>query len=165
MVEDSGRGYRRVVPSPAPVRVVQMATIRTLLAEGVIPICCGGGGIPVVRSAEGQITGIEGVIDKDRASALLAVRLGAGRLVITTGVPGVYIDFGTPAQRLLENTDVGELMGYFEEGQFPKGSMGPKIKASERFLRHGRGSEVIICRPEDLVAALAGQAGTHIRRG
>jgi carbamate kinase len=164
MVEDSGRGYRRVVPSPAPVRVVQTNTIRALLQEGIIPICCGGGGIPVVRSEEGHISGIEGVIDKDRASALLAVRLGAERLVITTGVPGVYVDYMTPNRRLLRHTTVGELMDYLAEGQFPKGSMAPKIKATERFLRHGTGESAIICRPEDLSAAVAGEAGTLIRR-
>ena len=165
MVEDAGRGYRRVVPSPAPVRVVQTATIRALLKEGIIPICCGGGGIPIVRSMDGHISGIEGVIDKDRASALLAVRLGADRLVITTGVPGVFVDFGPPQQRLLRETTASEVMQYLAEGQFPKGSMAPKIKASERFLRHGQGREAIICRPEDLCLALEGEMGTHIRRG
>lgn len=165
MVEDSGRGYRRVVPSPAPVRVVQTPIIRALLADGVIPICCGGGGIPVVRSSDGQISGIEGVIDKDRASSLLAVRLGAERLVITTGVPGVYVDFMTPQRRMLEETTVSEITRLLEEGQFPKGSMGPKIKASERFLRFGQGEFAVICQPDDLCAAVLGEAGTRIRRG
>jgi len=163
MVDDSHRGWRRVVPSPAPVRIVQLNTIRQLLDNGAVVICCGGGGIPVIREKNGSILGIEGVIDKDRASALLAVRLGAGRLCITTGVDGVFVDYLTENRRHIPRISVAELMELEAEGQFPPGSMGPKVKASERFLRHG-GDAAVICKPEDLVAALKGEAGTIISR-
>jgi carbamate kinase len=164
MVEDSHRGWRRVVPSPAPVRIVQLNTIGEMTELGAVVICCGGGGIPVVRLPDGSIQGLEAVIDKDRASALLAVRLAASTLVITTGTDGVYKDFLTEDRTLLRHVTITELNALAAEGQFPAGSMGPKIKAADRFLRYGKGDKVIICRPEQLVAAMAGDAGTHITR-
>jgi len=164
MVEDSHRGWRRVVPSPAPVRIVQLNSIGEMTELGAVVICCGGGGIPVVRMPDGSIKGLEAVIDKDRASALLAVRLAAHTLVITTGTDGVYKDFLTEDRTLLRHVTIDYLNALAAEGQFPAGSMGPKIKAADRFLRYGTGEKVIICRPEQLVAAMAGDAGTHITR-
>lgn len=161
MIDDSNRGWRRVVPSPAPVRILQLEQIAKLTEWGSVVIACGGGGIPLARTPSGGLSGIEGVIDKDRASALLAVRLGAQRLVITTGVDGVYRDFLSDSPQLIPKATIAELNVLAAEGQFPPGSMGPKIKAADRFLRNG-GSEVIICKPESLVAACRHKAGTRI---
>ncbi len=164
MVEDAHRGWRRVVPSPAPVRIVQLDAIAELTRAGRIVVCCGGGGIPIVRRPDGSIRGIEGVIDKDRASALLGVRMGARRLIITTGVDGVYTGFGTPEAKLLPELTLAELERLIDAGEFPPGSMGPKAKAASRFLRHG-GEEVFICKPDQLVDALERRTGTRIVRG
>ncbi|HJN77248.1 MAG TPA: carbamate kinase [Myxococcota bacterium] len=164
MIDDSHRGWRRVVPSPAPVRILQIDVIRRLARAGTVVICCGGGGIPVVRKPEGHTEGIEGVIDKDRVSALLAVRLGAERLFITTGEDGVYADFLSPQRRFLPELELSELKELAAQGQFPPGSMGPKVRACDRFLTHG-GHRAVICRPELLVEAFRGQAGTSITRG
>jgi len=164
MVEDPHRGWRRVVPSPAPVRIVQLESIAKLTDQRSIVICCGGGGVPVVRGDDGHIRGLEAVIDKDRVSALLGVRLGAQRLVITTGVDGIYKDFMTEKAQLLEQVSISELQVLADAGQFPAGSMGPKVKAASRFLRYG-GHEVIICRPDQLMAAWEGHAGTRIVPG
>jgi carbamate kinase len=161
MVEDSYRGWRRVVSSPSPVKVMQLNTIRRLVDDGVVVVSCGGGGIPVQRTRDGRIEGIEAVIDKDRTSALLAVGLGARRLVITTEVDCVYRDFRQPTQQCLVRTHVEEVRALDREGQFPAGSMRPKIEAAIFFLCRG-GHEVIICRPEHLIAAFAGKAGTRI---
>ena len=162
LVDDAHRGYRRVVPSPAPTAIVQLATIAELAAAGGIVICCGGGGIPVTRDEQGHIVGVEGVVDKDRSSALLAVRLNARRLVLTTAVDAIYVDFLTPTPRRLLRATPEELLRLNAEGQFPLGSMGPKVKACARFVENG-GEVAIVCRPEDLVAALAGEAGTQVR--
>jgi len=161
MVEDSHRGYRRVVPSPSPVSIVQLETIRRLCDAGVTVIACGGGGIPVVEEPGGHIRGIEGVIDKDRASALLAIQLGAKRLLITTGIDCVYVDFRGPNQRALREVTLAEVEAYEQAGQFAPGSMRPKMEAAAHFLRNG-GEEVIVCRPELLTEALAGRTGTRI---
>lgn len=161
MVEDSYRGWRRVVSSPSPVKVMQLNTIRRLVDDGVVVVACGGGGIPVQRTEEGRIEGVEAVIDKDRASALLAVGLGANRLVITTEVDCVYRDFRQPTQQALAHTNIEEVRQLDREGQFPPGSMRPKIEAAIFFLRRG-GHDVTICRPEHLIAAFAGKAGTRI---
>jgi carbamate kinase len=163
MVEDSHRGYRRVVASPAPVAVVQLPTIRRLVAAGVTVIACGGGGIPVMREADGHWRGLEAVIDKDRASALLAAGLGARRMFITTGVDAIYRDYLTDRRAPLARTTVRELHELAAAGQFPPGSMGPKVEAAIRFLERG-GDEVVICRPEALVDAFEGKAGTVIVR-
>ncbi|MEM9691035.1 MAG: carbamate kinase [Myxococcota bacterium] len=161
MKEDPFQGWRRVVPSPAPVRIVQLASIGKLTESGSVVICCGGGGIPVVRQADGAIHGLEAVIDKDRVSALLGVRLGAERLIITTGAEGVFRNFRREDEELLRETTIEELRELAARGQFPPGSMGPKVKAADRFLSRG-GREVIICRPEQLMAAVRGEAGTRI---
>ncbi len=161
MVDDAHRGWRRVVPSPAPVSIVQLDTIRRLVGDGVSVVCCGGGGIPVERDDEGHIYGLEAVIDKDRASALMAVELGAKRLVITTAIDAVYVDFMKPTQKALRKTTLEEIRRLGREGQFAPGSMRPKMEAAIYFLRRG-GQEVIVCKPEDLVAAFDGDAGTHI---
>lgn len=161
MVEDAGRGWRRVVPSPGPVAIVQLDVIRLLLDAGVIVIACGGGGIPVSRSDSERLQGYEAVIDKDRTSALLAVDLGADRLVITTATDAVYRDYHTDHARRLERTTVAELAAMQAEGQFPPGSMGPKIEAAMYFLDRG-GASVTICEPHDLPAAFDGEAGTTI---
>jgi carbamate kinase len=161
MVEDSHRGWRRVVPSPAPIEIVQLETIRRLVEAGVIVIACGGGGIPVVRNGEGRVRGLEAVIDKDRASALLALALGAKRMFITTSVDAIYRDYLTERRRPLRQTTLAELETLATAGQFPPGSMGPKVEAAMRFLARG-GEEVTICRPECLVDAFEGRAGTRI---
>jgi carbamate kinase len=164
MVEDAHRGWRRVVASPVPVSIVQLETIRRLVEAGVSVVCCGGGGIPVERDDDGHIIGLEAVIDKDRASALLAVQLGARRLVITTAIDAVYADFMGPNQRALRKTTLEEVRQLGRDGHFAPGSMRPKMEAAIYFLNRG-GEEVIVCKPEDLVEAFDGDAGTHITRG
>lgn len=161
MVEDAHRGYRRVVASPAPVAIVQLSIIRRLLEQGVTVIACGGGGIPVSRDQGGNIRGYEAVIDKDRASALLGIGLGSARLIITTGVEGVFRDYLTESPVLLREAGVPELREMAAAGQFPPGSMGPKIEAAIHFLDRG-GEEVIICHPDALLEAIEGRAGTRI---
>jgi carbamate kinase len=160
IVEDAARGYRRVVPSPEPVEIVEEGVIRTLLDRGVLVIAIGGGGIPVVRE-NGALVGIEAVIDKDRASALLASRLGVDAFIISTDADRVYLDYKRPTQRPIDRATAGEIQGYYEAGQFPPGNMGPKIESALRFLRAG-GREVIITSYERLSEAIDGTAGTHI---
>jgi len=164
MVEDAHRGYRRVVPSPLPRRILQLGIIRELVRAGVVVITCGGGGIPVVQELPGRVQGIEAVIDKDHASALLGNGLGARTLIITTGIDVIYKDFLSYNPKPLYETDLAELRQMHTEGQFPSGSMGPKVEATMTFLERG-GDEVIICRPEALIEAVEGRAGTRIRRG
>ncbi len=161
MVEDAHRGYRRVVASPAPVDIVQLEVIRRLIEQGVVVICCGGGGIPVTRDEAGHIVGVEGVVDKDRASALLAMRLHAKRLALTTAVDGIYEDFLGASPTLLAEASPSSLRALAATGQFPAGSMGPKVKACVHFVEQG-GSSAYVCRPEALVEALAGRAGTRV---
>jgi carbamate kinase len=159
--EDSHRGWRRVVASPAPRAIVQMPTIRRLVRDGVVVIACGGGGIPVTREKSGRSRGVEGVVDKDLTSALLATGLGAGRLVLTTAVDAIYRDFGTDRAAPLVSTTPAELRALAAAGQFPAGSMGPKVQAAIEFLAGG-GGEAIVCHPDQLVAALEGRAGTRV---
>ncbi|MDQ7819638.1 MAG: carbamate kinase [Armatimonadota bacterium] len=161
MVEDAGRGWRRVVPSPQPVEIVEEEVIRDLVARGAVVIACGGGGIPVVRQPDGRLAGVEAVIDKDLASALLAQVLGVELLLISTAVDAVYLDWGRPSRRPVAVLTVEEARRHLAEGQFPPGSMGPKIEAAVRFLERG-GRQVIITSPEQIPRALAGQAGTRI---
>lgn len=163
MVEDSGRGWRRVVPSPQPVEIVEEQAIRTLRDAGFIVIAIGGGGVPVVRRDDGTLEGVEAVIDKDRASAVLARDLRIPTLVIVTGVEKVCVNFGRPDQRALAAMTLAEARRYFADGEFGAGSMGPKIEAACDFLDAG-GQEVIICSPESLSDALEGNAGTRITR-
>ncbi len=160
-VEDSGRGFRRVVPSPEPVRILDIASIEALLAAKVIPIAAGGGGIPVVQNGSGKYHGVPAVIDKDLTSALLAANLGAGCLVMLTGVERVAVDFGKSTQRFLQTMTVSEARQHLEDGQFPAGSMGPKIMAALRYLRDS-GGQVVITSLEKVHDALHGTAGTRI---
>ena len=159
-VEDSGRGYRRVVPSPKPIKIVEKKAIEELLEENITVITCGGGGIPVIEK-DGAYEGIEAVIDKDFASALLAAEINADYLFILTGVEQVAINFGKPNQENLTTLSIDNAKRYLEEGQFPKGSMGPKIEAAISFLEKG-GKNVIITSIEKLQEALAGETGTRI---
>ncbi len=161
MAEDSHRGWRRVVPSPAPIRIVQLDTIRRLVDAGVTVIACGGGGIPVMRDDAGHVRGLEAVIDKDRASALLAARLGVRRMFVTTGVDAVYRDFHSAHPQALGRVTVEEIKALSAAGEFPPGSMGPKVEAAAYFLERG-GEEVVICAPGALVEAFEGRAGTRI---
>jgi carbamate kinase len=161
VVEDAGRGWRRVVPSPQPKLITQLSTIKKLIDLGITVICCGGGGIPIAPGQDGRIRGIEAVIDKDRASALLAIALKAPTFVVTTGVDVIYADFKKPTQRALPTTTVSELKALHAQGQFPAGSMGPKVEAVIDYLEAG-GDTAIICRPEHLALALQGKAGTRI---
>jgi carbamate kinase len=160
MVEDSGRGYRRIVPSPHPLRIVEAEQIKTLVSSGFVVIAAGGGGIPVVEDGQGY-EGVEAVIDKDLASALLASSLGIPLLVLSTGVERVAIHFRQPDQRFLDRLSVTEARRYLAEGEFPKGSMGPKVEAAITFLERG-GSEVLITSPANLEQAFAGASGTRI---
>ncbi|MCP3937497.1 MAG: carbamate kinase [Actinomycetia bacterium] len=161
---DPKRGVRRVVPSPQPQRIVQLETIRQLNDLGITVICCGGGGIPVSHDADENIVGLEAVIDKDRVSMLLAVGLEAKCLVITTSVDRVYTGFYSEDPVAHDEMTVSQARSFAEAGEFAAGSMGPKIEAAIDFLEAIDG-EAIICLPEDLVAAMNGDAGTHIRRG
>jgi carbamate kinase len=164
MVEDSHRGWRRVVPSPAPIAIVQIETIRRLVQSGVTVICCGGGGIPVIRDLEGHLRGLEAVVDKDRASALLAGELGLRRMILTTGTDAIYRDFLTDERTRLSRTTSSELRLLAAAGHFPPGSMGPKVEAALRFIDRG-GEEAVVCSPEALAEAFFGRAGTVIRKG
>jgi carbamate kinase len=163
IVEDAGRGYRRVVPSPKPLEVVEIAAIRQIVEDGGVAIAAGGGGIPVSRQWDGSLHGVEAVIDKDLASSLLARLLGCQTLVIVTGVDRVALRYGKPDQRELERATPDELQGWMEEGHFPPGSMGPKIQAAIEFVRGG-GREVVITSPERLTEALEGKTGTLVAR-
>ena len=157
LVEDAGRGFRRVVPSPAPLEVVELESVRALLASGAVPVACGGGGIPVA-SRKGKLKGIDAVIDKDRASALLARQLGAERLLILTEVPAVYEAFGSRDQRALRKLSAEEA-----EQLLPglaAGSMRPKVAAAVELARAG--GETLITSQDALAEALAGRAGTRI---
>ena len=160
IVEDASRGYRRVVPSPEPLDIVELEVIRGLVLQGVLVIAVGGGGIPVVRE-DGGFSGVEAVIDKDRASALLASRLGVQALIVSTDADRVYLDYRKPTQRPLGRVTAAELEAHHRAGQFPPGNIGPKVESAPRFLREG-GREVIITSDEHLVDAVAGNAGTRI---
>ena len=159
MVEDSGRGYRRVVPSPMPLNIIEQKTINTL-AENAVVIAVGGGGIPVCMEND-ILKGVEAVIDKDYASALLASQINAEQLIILTGVKQVAVDFGKPEQRFLTAMTFDEAKNYMDSGQFPRGSMGPKIEAALNYLRNG-GKRVTITDIDSLHDAARGLAGTSI---
>ena len=158
--EDSGRGYRRVVPSPLPVDILSKKSIEKLSDEHYVVIAGGGGGIPVIDN-NGQIEGVEAVIDKDFASALIAAQVKADVFMILTGVSRVMLNFGKPNQTELAQMTVKEALQHLEDGQFPKGSMGPKIEAAISYLENG-GKEVIITSIDQVEAALKGQTGTKI---
>ncbi|MFF2754851.1 carbamate kinase [Psychrobacillus sp. NPDC058041] len=160
-IEDSGRGYRRVVPSPKPINIVEKDAIKMLIDSDFVVIAVGGGGIPVVKSANNTYEGIDAVIDKDFATSLLAEQIEAETLIITTGVSRVCINFGKPNQKALEKITIEETKQYMEENHFPAGSMLPKIEASLSFLEK-KGKRVIITNPESLKEAIKEEAGTHI---
>ncbi|MBI3183765.1 MAG: carbamate kinase [Myxococcales bacterium] len=160
IVEDAARGWRRVVPSPEPLEIVEEGVIKQLLAQGVLVIAVGGGGIPVVRQG-GRLKGLEAVIDKDRASALLAARLKVDLLVISTDAPCVFLDYKKPTQRPLARVSAAELRQHYQAGHFPPGNMGPKVESVLRFLESG-GREAIITSYEYLCEAVKGTAGTRI---
>lgn len=164
VIEDSGRGWRRVVPSPAPIDILNKRVIKGLIDNGVIVIAGGGGGIPVIINEDGLIEGVEAVIDKDLTAALIGKVVKADYLITLTAVDQVYINFGKPNQKALRRITVEEAEKYLNEGQFPAGSMGPKIKAAIEFLRNG-GKEVIITSAKKLKSALDGKSGTRIIGG
>lgn len=157
---DANRGYRVVVPSPKPLEVLEAGEIKKLVDDGEIVIAAGGGGIPIVRE-DGGFRGVEAVIDKDLASAVLARNIGAEKLVILTEVPYVYLDFGKPTQRELREVHLDEIKRHYAEGQFPPGSMGPKVEAAIEFLENG-GDEVIITSLDLSLEAIHGKGGTRI---
>ncbi|MDR1542527.1 MAG: carbamate kinase [Clostridiales bacterium] len=158
--EDAGRGWRRVVASPEPIEMVEKESVKTLLEAGSVVIAAGGGGIPVIRGKRG-LKGVEAVIDKDRATALVALEMNVDRLIILTGVDRVCINFRKPNQREIDKMTADEAQAYLEEGQFPAGSMGPKIQSAIEYIRNG-GRNVIITSIEQLHRALKGFDGTVI---
>lgn len=159
--EDSNRGYRRVVPSPRPLKVVEAGVIKALAETGVIVIAVGGGGVPVVEHSDGTLEGIDAVIDKDLATSCLAREIGAELLIILTQVDRAYINFGKGTQKGLDRMTLEEVRKYLKEGEFAPGSMGPKVEAAIEFLEAG-GRDVIITTPELLEKAMEGKAGTRI---
>jgi carbamate kinase len=163
LVEDAGRGFRRVVPSPEPKEIVEEAVIKSLLKAGYQVVAVGGGGIPVVRTAQGLV-GVDAVVDKDSASSLLAGRLGIKRLIISTAVEYVALNFGKPGQKEITTLTLKEAERYVRQGHFAPGSMLPKIKAAIRFIKNG-GKEVIITAPEFIRDAVMEGRGTHILPG
>lgn len=161
MIEDAGRGWRRVVPSPMPLEIAERLIIKGLVHQGIVVIAAGGGGIPVVRRADGRLEGVEAVIDKDLASSLLAHSIGADLLLISTAVEQVALNYGKPDQRSLVSMTASDAKRYLSEGHFPPGSMGPKILASIRFVE-ATGAEALITSPQSIGRALAGETGTRI---
>jgi carbamate kinase len=161
MVEDAGRGYRKVVPSPRPIDVVPKWVIRDLVHAGRVVVAAGGGGIPVVINSRGLFEGVEAVIDKDYAASLLAREVGADLFIILTAIERVCINFGKPDQREVPVLTVEEAKKYLAEGQFPAGSMGPKIRAAVEYIEAG-GREVLITKDTHLKAALLNRSGTRI---
>ena len=159
--EDAGRGWRRVVPSPQPKTIVELEAINLLARSGFVVIACGGGGIPVVQDEEGNLIGVEAVIDKDLASSLLARDMGADLLLVSTGVEKVAINFNKPDRRWLDRMTVAEAKKHYADNQFDKGSMGPKIQAVIEFIEGG-GQTGLITNPENIGRALAGETGTFI---
>ena len=161
MVEDAGRGYRKVVPSPRPIDVVPKWVIRDLVHAGRVVVAAGGGGIPVIINSRGLFEGVEAVIDKDYAASLLAREVGADLFIILTAIERVSVNFGKPDQREVPVLTVEEAKKYLAEGQFPAGSMGPKIRAAVEYIEAG-GREVLITKDTHLKAALLNRSGTRI---
>lgn len=161
MINDAGRGYRRVVPSPQPQTIIEKEVISLLARQGYCVVSVGGGGIPVVRQEDGSLRGVDAVIDKDYASSLLAIELQADLLVISTGVPKVYLNYGKNDEQALNDVSLAELKRYVQQNHFAPGSMLPKIQAVINFLENG-GKKALITSPECLEAALASETGTRI---
>ena len=162
IMQDSNRGWRRCVPSPQPVRIVEAPIIARLAREGALVIACGGGGIAVQQTASGELQGVEAVIDKDRASALLAIEMDADLLMIPTGVERVAIRFGKPDQQWLDRLTIEQAKRYAANGEFGEGSMRPKIEALLTFVSRRRGGRGVITNPESMARALRGDTGTWI---
>jgi len=160
MREDAGRGWRRVVPSPQPMEIVPRRAIVDMVEDGICVICAGGGGVPVVRARNGALSGIDAVIDKDLAAAVLAADVGADALLILTDVPKVYIHYGTPEQTALDTVTRSEMEAYAAAGHFKAGSMGPKVNACLHFVQEG--GTAVIGSLTEVVPAMAGTAGTRI---
>jgi len=164
VLEDSGRGWRRVVASPQPKRIVEIDVIKQLIGSGVVVICVGGGGIPVVADEKGDLYGVAAVIDKDLASALLANNIDADLLLISTAIEQVALNWGTPDQRFVDQMTLAEVKQYLAEGDhFAEGSMAPKMRAVVQFLEGG-GTEALITNPENIERAMAGETGTRITK-
>ncbi len=161
MVEDAGRGYRKVVPSPRPIDVVPKWIIRDLVLAGRIVIAAGGGGIPIIINGRGLFKGVEAVIDKDYVASLIAREVKVDLFIILTGVERVFLDYGTPQERPLDALTVAQAKEHLEQGQFPRGSMGPKIEAAIEYIQGG-GQEVLITSASHLKAALFRRSGTRI---
>ncbi len=161
MMEDAGRGWRKVVPSPRPLEVIQIEAIRHAAASGHVVIAGGGGGIPVYRAGRGDLRGVEAVIDKDYTAGLIAIRLKADLFVILTGVDAVFLDYGTPRQTRVTRLTTAEARVHEADGQFPEGSMGPKVRAAIEFVET-TGREVLITSAARLSQAVRGRAGTRL---
>lgn len=161
VVEDAGRGWRRVVPSPMPLEIIERLVIKGLVFQSIVVVAAGGGGIPVVRRADGNLEGVEAVIDKDLATSLLAQSIGADLLLISTAVERVALNYGKPDQQDLERMTVSEAKRYLSQGHFPPGSMGPKMLAALRFVE-ATGAEALITSPDAIERALTGRTGTRI---
>ena len=161
MLEDAGRGYRRIVPSPKPKKIIQSNMIRSLVYSGNVVIAAGGGGIPIIKDEQNRYIGVEAVIDKDLSSAMLASDVKADLLIILTGVDKVYLNFGTKEQEGLNHLTYSQAKQYLCEGHFPAGSMGPKIQSALQYLESG-GRRAVITSAEALEDALNGRNGTHI---
>ncbi|MHA1903981.1 MAG: carbamate kinase [Candidatus Thorarchaeota archaeon] len=162
--EDSGRGWRRVVPSPIPKRIVELPAIRALIRDGVVVYAVGGGGIPVIKDKSGSLQGVAAVIDKDRASSLLATGLDADLLLISTAVEKAYLNFGQENQEPIDKMDHIQAQRYIEAGHFAPGSMKPKVEACVEFIKNG-GKTAIITDPPNITRALRGETGTRIVQG
>jgi carbamate kinase len=160
IVEDASRGYRRVVPSPEPIEILELDVIRDLINNGVLVVSTGGGGIPVMHD-NGGVRGVEAVIDKDRASSLLASKMHVDLFAISTDTDFVYLNYRKPNQEPLRSVTAADLRKHYQTGHFPPGNMGPKVESVLRFLENG-GREAIITSFEHLTAAVTGDAGTHI---
>jgi carbamate kinase len=161
VVEDAGRGWRRVVASPLPKQIIEQAAIESLIRAGFVVISAGGGGIPVVEDDKGELVGVEAVIDKDFAGSLLASSIKADLFLISTAVEKVALRYNQPDQKWLERLTLDEARGYLAEGHFAKGSMGPKIEAIIKFLEQG-GKQALITNPENIERALDGKTGTYV---
>ncbi len=163
VVEDAGRGFRRVVPSPIPKEIIELDVIRLLVERGYIVVAAGGGGIPIIRNEQGDLEGVEAVIDKDLGSSLLARNLGADTFIILTAVDAAYLNFGKENQKPIRCATLSEIKEYMAEGHFKPGSMKPKIEAIIQFLEGG-GRKAIITSPKNLLRATQGEIGTTITK-